>query len=351
MINCECGASYNSVPVWPLHCRCGVVLHRHQAAISSPVESCRAPRNAWQLAHSHLADCIEEGVWDEAAEREWYEREFLTLVPKSCCADNWGPIAETIDWSTAESVFHSFWRAHNEVSIKHAGKEPISYDRCRALYLQQPTMDDCCVAVTSLAVDRVERQAVCLESWRRVGLSIFAVQSPEEIEHLRDVYPGVQWIESADSPPLIHDLASVAVKLDRTVMLINSDIEIRGEQRLIRNAIAAGAMIGIRHNYDSQWWQAKVEEWGIDVFSFTPQVAAELPRIPFRIGQPMWDYWALHFFRDRPQKWIREPLFFHQAHALRWTQSQWLAGLKLFTDHYAIPDFDSLSFRRSFEPN
>ena len=349
MINCQCGASYSSVPVWPLHCRCGVVLHRDQAAITSPVESCPAKRNAWQLAHSHLADRIEAGVWDEAAEREWYEREFLPLVPKSCCADNWGPIAETLDWSTSESSFRSFWRAHNEVSIKHAGKQPISYERCRALYLKQPTMDDCCVAVTSLAVDRVERQTVCLESWRRAGLRIVAVQSAAEIEQLRDVHAGVQWIECEESPPLIHDLASVAIQLERTVMLINSDIEIRGEQRLIRDAIAAGTMIGIRHNYDSQWWLSKPEEWGVDVFSFTPETAAGLPRLPLRIGKPMWDYWALHFLRGRPQQWIREPLFFHQSHGLRWDQTQWLDGYRVFTEHYRLSDFDPVKFRKSFD--
>ncbi len=311
-------------------------------------------QNPWHIAHSHLASRLQSNTWSESTEREWYRTEFLPLVPRSCCSDNWGPIAAKLDWSSAESAFRSFWAAHNEVSTKHV-KPPlpaITYERCRALYLPQASMDDCCIAVTSLAPDRLERPTLCLDSWKRAGLTIAAVQAPGE--NLRDQYPQVtHWFTSESyGPPAINELADVAVKLDTAVLLINADIEIHGEQCLIREAINGGVLIGVRHNYKQNWWHGEAEKWGLDVFGITPEFARTLPRLDLRIGRPMWDYWMPYHCKNQgyAKQWINEPLFFHKSHKLNWTPADWQAGADVFMNHYGVPaSTDWAEYRRGLE--
>lgn len=305
--------------------------------------------NAWVTIHSRYAAAMESGQWSETVERHWLDNEFSKLVPCGSCGSKWLDIKPTIDLSTAEDAFRTTWHAHNTVSAEHVqpAKPPITYDQCRALYLQQPSMDDCCIAVTSLAPDQLERQTLCLNTWKRAGLTIFAVQSVAETAILKPQFPQVStWcIQNESGPPPINRMAAIAATIQQTILLINSDIEIRGEQRLIREAIQSGTLIGIRHNYHSQWWINNREQWGIDAFSIQP--SDRLPELPFRIGRPVWDYWLLHHFRES-QSWISEPLFFHRTHKQRWSKSDWDAGAKVFTDHYGLEDFDSMKFRRQF---
>jgi len=350
MIKCKCGREFPAHVPSPIYCSCGGSIVHTPAEVPTKAKGVTGARpNAWTIAHSHIADCIQSGQWNEAAEREWYRTEFLPLVPKSCCSDSWGPIAAKLDWSTAEAAFRSFWLAHNEVSTKHAGKPAIAYEQCRALYLPQPSMDDCCVAVTSLAPNRLERQTVCLDSWKRAGLTIHAVQSANE--ELKEEYPQVSsWSISGDSgPPRINALAKVATQTGSVALLINADVEIHGEQRLIREAIASGTLIGVRHNYDSQWWQSKPEQWGMDAFSFTPEAALRLPNLDLRIGRPVWDYWILDYFKSSQMNWICEPLFFHKTHELGWSAEDFKAGFeKLQQAGSAIDQPYGAVFRKSF---
>ncbi len=89
-----------------------------------------------------------------------------------------------------------------------------------------------------------------------------------------------------------------AREIGQTILLINSDIEIHGEQRVIREAIETGVLVGIRHDYKDQWWTGSRFIWGLDAFSFTPEQAAELPYDPYCIGKPVWDYWLPQHFRS-----------------------------------------------------
>lgn len=296
--------------------------------------------NPWLIIHTRLAAAIESGLWDETAERKWYQSKFVPLIPKSCCSDNWGPIEAKLNWSTAEAAFESWYQAHNEVSLKHSGRPTITFEQCRALYLQQPSLDDCCLAVTSLAPNRFDRQSVCLDSWKQVGLTICAVQPASEIESLRTAYPQVTHWHPVDEsqPPKIHQLAQIAVDQNTTALIINADIEIHGQQLLIRNAIASGMLVGIRYNYESDWWQGTREPWGIDVFGITPEIAQTLPDLELRIGRPMWDYWLPHHAKlhQFPMSWINEPLFFHRSHSLAWTQEDWQQGAKVFCQYYGV---------------
>lgn len=227
---------------------------------------------------------------------------------------------------------------------------------------QQPSLDDHCIAVTSLSrLDHHRaRQTACLDSWRKFGLSIIAVNQPAEMELLQDAYPQVdRWIEN-DVPnenyerhmQRIKHLANVATVIDQTILLINSDIEIYGGQGMITGPMAEGKqVVGIRWNYpENDYESAERERWGLDAFSFTPELARSLPELDLTIGRPMWDYWIpLHSrISNQPMEFIGQRLFYHQSHNILWSQDDWHKGAKIVSDHYSY-DFGPMAepFRNS----
>ena len=182
------------------------------------------------------------------------------------------------------------------------------------------------VAVTSLSPNRLERQLICLDSWRKFGLEIIAVNSPSEIESMRYSYPVSEWVPAEFAKtPKINSLLDVSTQLDTPLLLINSDIEIYGDQsRLIDLVRARKPAIGIRHNYDSQPGDSTLERWGLDAYLLYPEQVERLPQVDWAIGKPMWDYW-LAWELDRlgySPEWIGDPYFFHKSHPIAWSQAE-----------------------------
>lgn len=229
------------------------------------------------------------------------------------------------------------------------------------------SFDQHAVVVTALSLlpHHRQKQAAVLDSWVRFGFTVHAVNTAEEIRKLRAIYPQVHdWIAceetTTDYPTAtqrIVMLARVAILLDRTVLLINSDIEVHGPRQRLIDALAKPKtqVVGIRWNYwQGQHKSAKREQWGLDVFSFTPEMAATLPLdAPLGIGRPMWDYWIPCHFRSLGYAFdfIGEPFFFHPAHPVHWSQRDWDFGAKWVMDRYGFSRFnmaDSVAFRGSF---
>ena len=228
---------------------------------------------------------------------------------------------------------------------------------------QQPSMDEHCVAVTSLSMQphHLARQAECIESWKRFGLSVVSVNSTPEVQELRTVYDQVDgWIvndtlagESGSKPTQrIYDLIQTAVTLGRTILLVNSDIEIYGDQSLVIDPLRQGQqVVGIRWNYTDKCYHESVrEQWGLDAFTFTPEQAKTFPELPLEIGRPIWDYWVpLHSQQHGwPMHFVGERLFYHQAHEILWSKDQWNQAVQHVTSHYGQRfEHQAVSFRNS----
>ena len=346
---CECGRRFRHMEGFAPTCR-------HSG------ESKLVP-NAWHVLHSRYSSAIESNEWSETVERHWLDNEFSKLVPCHSCGSKWVNLSTTIDLSTAERAFWWSWKAHNIVSTEHVqpAKPTITYEQCRALYLQQPSMDDCCVAVTSLSrlPNHLAVQSRCLDTWIRAGLTIHAKNRSEEVDELQALYPQVDHWHICDTVPTeyktrtqsIHSLAQTAVATGQKILLINSDIEIHGEQRIIREAVDDAVLVGIRHDYQHYWWQGSRFVWGLDVFSFTPEQALALPYAPFSIGKPVWDYWLPQHFRSIGQRmnFVGEPLFFHKMHQTNWSEAEWITGAGWFADRFGFmrTQPESVVFRKS----
>ncbi len=215
------------------------------------------------------------------------------------------------------------------------------------------------VAVTSLAPRECSRQTAALNSWTDFGLEIHAVNTSVEIETLKPLYPQVdQWhiqdeVSVGFSKPtqLIYNLAQIAIELHKTILIINADIELIGNPDKLIKRLGTNKLLGcIRHNYTRSTKHSTLEPHGIDAFVITPKMAATLPRATMAIGQPMWDYWIPHHFRDVGYDidLIGEPLLFHKSHSLQWNTMDWIrCARRLKTDTGIDLESTALQFRRS----
>jgi hypothetical protein len=216
-------------------------------------------------------------------------------------------------------------------------------------------------AVTALSElpHHLTRQTTCLDSWVRFGLSVIAVNTPDQIKRLRPLYPQVsQWIESNevtsdyDRPTQkIVRLCRVATDIDMPVLMINSDIEIHGTHEQLLNRIGDNnCVVGIRFNYTGERVTAVREPYGLDAIVVTPEMAETLPAIGFGIGRPMWDTWIPYHFRKLGYtlEFIGEPLFYHEAHGVFWSQEDWELGARCVVEECGVTmDYIRYGMRQS----
>ena len=267
-------------------------------------------------------------------------------IPKNCdCTAAWRELTKRNPPPLHEA--EAFWRwgvdRHNDVNTK-LGKPHLHLDEAYAIFrptsYKPQSFDVPFVTALSRLPKHLERQAACLDSWVNFGAKILATNTAEEIAELQPIYPQVaQWIQcnevsTAYNYPtqLIRNMAGVAVLLDQPVLLINSDIEVRGAQHVLNEIMADECQVlGIRWNYDKpgEYWNATQFQWGIDAMGFTPMQAKLIPRdFPMAVGQAMWDY-AVPYFQLRDGgnlRLIHERFFFHQTHPNHRHQDAWDFG-------------------------
>lgn len=333
-------------------------MARFSAAVGAIDSSSPQQVNTWHYLHS-LSRSIRP--WDSARARVEAER-LIASHGGDCgtCKSNSSRYlsGNPINYDSPDSYFMSMFKMHNFVSEYHAKNPTISEVEARSLWAPEvykpSSMGDVLTAVTALSLQEHHRQKqeICLDSWRRFGLPIIAVNTAEEIIELRKEYEQVdEWIECNDvathyayPTQYIRTLANVARHIGGRVMVINSDIEIHGQQSQLRDVIELypEAMIcGIRWDYSDCRQLAREFELGIDAVTFTPaQAGALMQDFPFAIGHGMWDYavpfWALNNGVDVAT--IHQRLFYHRAHAATWSKDSLSFGWNWCNQNIAFFD-------------
>ncbi len=236
--------------------------------------------------------------------------------------------------------------AHNAVNIRQ-NKRVISLAEAKTIHPQfgwrgQKRISNF-VAVTSLAPHRFERQSVCLDSWKQFGLDVISVNRQAEIESMASDYPQVaKWIAAEfEVTPKINSLLDVAVAEDTAILIINSDIEIYGDQSRLTDLVCNRKNgFGIRHNYETHPGDATIEQWGLDAFLVYPAQVRRLSRVEFSIGKPMWDYWLPWELEQIEEcEWITIPYFFHRSHPVAWTQEECTSAHEAFAAQFGPMDW------------
>lgn len=217
--------------------------------------------------------------------------------------------------------------------------------------------------VTSLSPRKQhsESQVRAVTSWDRFGLDIVSVNTLDEIQHLRSLYPQVgEWVESNDEVEWgsgrktqpIRRLTQVAIDKRQPIFIVNSDIEIYGEAKtLTANLPNENVTLGIRWNYDDFRSNSEEFQWGFDVVGLTPEHAARVPEnCTYGIGQPVWDY-AVPMLMSDGFNVIHEPLFYHRKHELNWDDKAWAEGAEIFSQWFGeISHVNTAQWRQKFDP-
>lgn len=225
-----------------------------------------------------------------------------------------------------------------------------SFASIASTYAQAPIAS--VVAVTSISPNPAsfDKQAIAIDSWQQLGLTVYSVNTSTEINQLQDQFPGVQWIindEPSDgfyTTPTqpINRLIDVSLDLNKPILLINSDIRIYGSQSRLLEAVALGqSLIGIRYNFASDPGDSIAEQWGLDAFLLYPDQVSSLARVPYAVGRPMWDYWLAWSLDRLPRAvdWVTEPYFFHMAHPVAWSDTDATLGHVYFAEHFEVVDW------------
>lgn len=360
-----CGWRFFGVPEWIPCPKCGKVEH-HRVPIRDSSPAATARPSHWPALHQYPVDHSHD--WSEASAREFYDNWCSHIPGFDCgaCAANWDAytVANPPDFASAEAFFAWGVHAHNHVSVHHVRppKPAMTLAGARLAYWPKPRgyCDPHFVAVTSLAPRDCPRQQAALNSWSDFGLTVHAVNTASEIEILRPLYQQVDhWHANEDQAAglskrtaTINSLADIAVELDQTILLINADCETYGDPSVMSNLMSVGTLaMGIRRNYPGDRRVHSVPEvWGLDAFVVTPSMAQDLPRLPFGIGLPVWDYWLPLHFQQQGYAMVvpSEPWLYHKSHHLAWSQDDWLAGAAIIQSHYDYPMQDrSSQFRKS----
>jgi hypothetical protein len=95
--------------------------------------------NQWTEIHERLAAAVRSNAeWNPIAEESWYRSEWVPKIPSyGCsCEEHWKQLTAEfpIDWTTARAAFGSFFRLHNIVSEKHAGRPTITLQEAEGQY-------------------------------------------------------------------------------------------------------------------------------------------------------------------------------------------------------------------------
>ena len=174
-----------------------------------------------------------------------------------------------------------------------------------------------------------------IATWRAAGMDVLSFNHPTEIETLASQYdvelvPVDQTAFSVFGRHLIpiNRMLEWASERDATVMIINSDIELRiapWELQRARRVADGGLCYWIRHNHDGDYARATIEPFGIDAFLFAARDVGNVPESFLSMGQPFWDYWLPYLFamHRRPLLRVDYPAAFHQRHEQRWSWEGW----------------------------
>lgn len=200
---------------------------------------------------------------------------------------------------------------------------------------------------TSISPNRIERQRYCIDSWKKYGYEIIAIQPPSQIYNTKFNFPDITVLESTntgtsiDKPNhvQIHEHIQLAKHINDTVLLINSDIEMIYSMKEFRywESVETNVFkIGIRWNQTKD--TATLCSAGIDAFQITPSIANSLPNLGFVIGCPHWDYWIVYHLWKLGYNIsvINTMRLLHEVHEDRWSDTDYLNTEKLFTNNYPI---------------
>lgn len=253
--------------------------------------------------------------------------------------------------------FNEWLKTIYDTICRKTNKQLLSKDQFVGFYspidVNYQQMNDDLIIVTSLSSKKnhLISQPICLYNWKKSGFKIYSVNTSEEIKYFKHIYPEVdEWIQNDDLSTAfkepsqkINNLLNVATITNKSILLINSDIEIYADREIMTKS----ASIGIRNNYNKFHKKSHIEPEGLDIFILTPETVKLIPQSDFAIGRPFWDYYIAYILNDSNLEIdLISDIFYHKNHSINWNNSECQFGFKYMMDNHNIPiHYDWLNWR------
>lgn len=203
---------------------------------------------------------------------------------------------------------------------------------------------------TSIAPYDIDKQKMAVSSWLKAGFHVISCNVREEIELLEEEFPEVCFAEMKRDGrdllgkpyPYLYDMLQVLKEEKYEVCgLINSDIQIRDFNNSIINLIEEALqshrlMFGRRMEVEKIGDTGTRYDLGIDFFLFRKELLEFYEDDGFFIGNCMWDYWFLYlaYVNGAALYEIRNPLFYHISHTIRWNKEVMIRYKELLGNKY-----------------
>lgn len=204
------------------------------------------------------------------------------------------------------------------------------------------------VAYTSISPHHknIENQIISLESWHKLGIQVYSINNPIEIEILKSAYPSwVKFIASKKTTNHIFGKPCVIINemMDHfsnnntgdVLMLINSDIILNTTEKTLNKIKSISELcipIAHRNDYSEDMQKSKKYIFGFDVFFIHKKHVNIFPPSLYSMGQTWWDYWIPFIAMKNKLNifLIEETIALHKEHDIQYNEKDW----RKMTDYF-----------------
>jgi hypothetical protein len=205
------------------------------------------------------------------------------------------------------------------------------------------------LAITSISPNHVnsDTQQKAINSWRKLGMQCFSFNHPKEVVELKSKYKNIDFIstdytmEHLYGKPYVSISTMITAMLneDENICLINSDIELAHEPKLLKKIekkLTTSVIIANRNDYDKKKVNTTQYIHGIDVFFLSPEHLKLYPPSSFCMGQCFWDYHIPYVALQNDVEVInlQNKFAFHKKHEVQYSEEHWRkAGEYFILEH------------------
>lgn len=187
------------------------------------------------------------------------------------------------------------------------------------------------IIVTSISANHSngDNQHNAIESWQPYG-ECYSLNNAGEITELSQRYKNINFIETNKtieqivSKPLvtINAMIDFAISKGDDLLLLNSDIIIRGLPEFKPNGISALS----RYDYIDNFDDCKMFQAGFDVFYIPKEILKIFHPSIYAMGMSWWDYWIPYIAMSKniPLYYPKGKYAFHKIHNTQYSTDEWV---------------------------
>lgn len=194
------------------------------------------------------------------------------------------------------------------------------------------------IFITSISPKHVnmQQQIDAVKSWLIHG-KVISLNHHSEIENLQSVFKDVEFRKTDRTAKpkfgkhyvFIDALIDLGMQFEEPVMIINSDVEITPDKKLIEiiKGYEDKAFVYLhRWDYSTDKAKARIYTMGVDAVLLNKKKATEIPSSLFFLGATHWDIWYPFAFYSAQCPLVSitsKPVIYHKEHGFQYDSAQW----------------------------